>query len=218
MLPFAAQLGLIGPVVSCNGAYVLGPGGEELEHRTLPGSVRDKVLAFAAARGLHTNLYSAGSVFFSHDGKWADLYRARTGLREEGVVSFEAMAGMAATKILFVDSPEAVKGHHLETSKLLVYREAAITLSEAEYIEFLPPGVNKAVGLASVAQALFLHREEVAALGDYLNDLEMLRWSGFSGAVANAQPEVLEQADLLVASNDGGGAAEFIRAALSLDG
>jgi hypothetical protein len=217
MLPFARQLGLSGPIVSCNGAYVLGADGEELQHLTLPGPVRDKVLGFAQARGLHTNLYSGGAVYFSHDGEWAELYRERTGLKEEGVVSYEAMAGMAATKVLFVDSPEAVQGHYLETSKLLVSGEAAITLSEAEYIEFLPPGVNKAVGLARAAKALFLHRDEVAALGDYLNDLEMLLWAGFSGAVANAQAPVLEQADLVVASNDGGGAAEFIRAALSLD-
>jgi hydroxymethylpyrimidine pyrophosphatase-like HAD family hydrolase len=59
-----------------------------------------------------------------------------------------------------------------------------------------------------------LHRDEVAAVGDYLNDLEMVRWAGFSGAVANATSEVREQADLVVASNDHGGAAEFIWAAL----
>jgi Cof subfamily protein (haloacid dehalogenase superfamily) len=214
ILPFADELGLTGPVVSCNGAYVLGPDREEIHHLTLPQTTVGQVLAYAEAGAVHTNLYSGGDVYFSHDGDWASLYRARTGVRERGVMGYAQMAASPATKLLFIDHREAVLRHHEETRKLLGSASATIALSEAEYIEFLPPGIDKAVGVQAVASALSLRQDEVAAVGDYLNDLEMVRWAGFSGAVANAAAPVREQARVVVASNDQGGAAEFILAAL----
>lgn len=214
MLPYATELGLDGPFVTCNGAYVLGSTGEILLDRRLPSRSQRTVLEFGRVRGLHTNVYVGRSVFFSMDGKWADLYRRRTGLREEAILGFEELVSLEATKVLFVDHAEAIVRHHAETSKLLDYSEASITLSEPEYIEFLPPGVNKGAGVQAVAMALSLLQHEVAALGDYHNDLEMVDWAGFSGVVANGVGPVREHADLVVASNDEGGAAEFIRAAL----
>ena len=215
MLPYARELGLDGPIVSCNGAYVLGEGLIEIHHRTLGPTTRDKVLEYASERSIHTNLYVGGKVFFSSDGEWADLYRRRTGIQEEGVVPIGAMAEMTATKVLFIDRAGAVLEHRAATLNLLGSEEATVTLSEPEYIEFLPPGIDKSVGLQAAARDLNLDRSEVAALGDYLNDLEMIQWAGLSGAVANARPEVIEQADLLVASNDEGGAAQFVQAALA---
>jgi Cof subfamily protein (haloacid dehalogenase superfamily) len=214
IVPYAEELGLVGPVVSCNGAFVLGADGAEIHHCTLPEEASRVVLGYGRALGLHTNLYVGGKVYFSHEGHWADLYRARTGVKEEAVLSYVDLGAYKPTKVLFVDGPEAVKRHHAETSKLLGSHLAAITLSEPEYIEYLPPGINKGVGVERVAMALSLQPSQVAALGDYLNDLEMVRWAGLGGAVANAVREVREQADLVVASNDEGGAAEFIRTAL----
>jgi hypothetical protein len=215
IFPFADQLGLAGPIVSCNGAYVLGLDREEIHHSSLPEDLARVVLEYARTNNVHTNLYTRGEVYFSQDGEWARIYRARTGITEQSVIDPAAMGAVVATKILFIDDREAILRHHEEMSKLLDSSGAEIVLSEAEYIEFLPPGIDKSVGLKAVASALSLQRHEVAAVGDYLNDLEMVRWAGFSGAVANGAAEVREQADLVVASNDNGGAAEFIWAALS---
>ncbi len=214
MFPFADQLGLTGPIVSCNGAYVLGLNREEVHHSTVPQGTAHAVLDYARERGIHTNLYTRGEVYFSQDDHWAEVYRDRTGVKERSIIDTRQMGAIPATKILFIDHREAVLRHYEETSKLLDSQGASIVLSEAEYIEFLPPGVDKAFGVQAVASALSLQRHQVAAVGDYLNDLEMVRWAGFSGAVANAAGPVREQAGLVVASNDEGGAAEFILAAL----
>jgi Cof subfamily protein (haloacid dehalogenase superfamily) len=214
IIPFADELGLSGPIVSCNGAYVLGRDREEVAHERLPAEVSEAILEYAADRGMHTNLYLGGDVYFSQSGQWAALYRQRTGIQEKAVLPISDLARLHPTKILFMGHPEEIRQYNQETSKLLGSGKASIVLSEPEYIEFLPPGINKAVGVERAALALSLHQNRVAALGDYLNDLEMVSWAGFSGAVANAVGDVREQADLLVASNNEGGAAEFIRAAL----
>ena len=63
---------------------------------------------------------------------------------------------------------------------------AQITESGPEYLEILPANANKGNGLAKLAQYLHLDRSEIAAIGDYRNDLEMLDWVGTAGAVARS--------------------------------
>lgn len=210
MFPVADALGLRGPIVSCNGAYVLGPNREVVHHRKIPDGPRDAILQYGADRGLHANVYVGEQVYFSSDGHWAETYRARTGVREEAVLPWDQLASFEPTKVLLIDSPAAIPGHRERLLASLPAGQASITLSEAEYVEMLPPNTNKCEGLKAVAAVLKLGRHQVAAVGDYLNDLEMLGWAGFSGAVANGASAVRDAAEVLVTSNDDGGAAEFI--------
>lgn len=53
-------------------------------------------------------------------------------------------------------------------------------------------------------------REEVAAIGDFLNDIEMVEWAQLGGAVGNAHPSLKAIADVVVRSNDEAGVAQFI--------
>lgn len=45
------------------------------------------------------------------------------------------------------------------------------------------------------------------AVGDQLNDIEMLKWAGTGIAMGNAHPEVMAVADWVTASNDEDGCA-----------
>ncbi|MBO1752031.1 HAD hydrolase family protein [Actinotalea sp. BY-33] len=56
-------------------------------------------------------------------------------------------------------------------------------------------GVHKAIGIDLVATHLGLAREDVVAVGDGLNDLEMLAWAGTGVAIVGAPPEVIAVAD-----------------------
>ena len=60
--------------------------------------------------------------------------------------------------------------------------------------------MSKGTGLAFVAGRLGFQREETVACGDGENDRELLDWAGFGVAVANAHPDVLERADLIIPS------------------
>ena len=75
-------------------------------------------------------------------------------------------------------------------------------------IDIVQPQVSKAVGVAAAAAELEISNDEVMAIGDNLNDLEMLSWAGTAVAMANAEPglKVLERIHL-TASNDEDGVA-----------
>lgn len=71
-------------------------------------------------------------------------------------------------------------------------------------------GVDKGAAIAGLIERLGLEREDVIACGDGLNDLSMIRYAGLGVAMANAQPEVKEAADVVTLSNDEDGVAEVI--------
>ena len=54
-------------------------------------------------------------------------------------------------------------------------------------------------------------REHVMSIGDAPNDVGMIRWAGLGVAVANAWPETIEAADVIVESNDEGGVASALQ-------
>lgn len=74
----------------------------------------------------------------------------------------------------------------------------------------LPPGVDKASGLAAALGALDLSAAEVLGVGDAENDAAFLAACGVSAAVANALPELKAVADIVTSDPDGAGVAWLI--------
>ena len=59
-------------------------------------------------------------------------------------------------------------------------------------LDILPPGQSKGVALEKLARRRGLRREEIMAVGDNFNDLEMLKFAGHPVLMANAAPDLLE--------------------------
>ena len=74
--------------------------------------------------------------------------------------------------------------------------------SEKLFYEILPKGIHKGVALSVLAEHLGVDRARTVAVGDYNNDIGMLRTAGVGVAVANAVPEVKAAADLVTVSNE----------------
>jgi Cof subfamily protein (haloacid dehalogenase superfamily) len=87
---------------------------------------------------------------------------------------------------------------------------AAITRSGGPHIEVFAPGVSKASGLAALCDDLGIAAQDVVAIGDHRNDVEMIRWAGRGVAVANAVPELLAAADDVVPANADDGVAVLL--------
>lgn len=87
---------------------------------------------------------------------------------------------------------------------------AEVTYSERVFVEVSAPGVTKASGVKVLAARLRVDVRDVVAIGDMPNDLPMLAWAGRGVAVANAHPEVVAAADLVVATNDDDGVAVLL--------
>jgi len=93
---------------------------------------------------------------------------------------------------------------------------ATITQAGLGFIEILPPGVDKATGLAVVTESLGVDPDDVLVFGDMPNDLPMFAWAGWGRvAVANAHPLVKAAADEITLTNDEDGVAVYLDRLLS---
>ncbi|MDR1767899.1 MAG: Cof-type HAD-IIB family hydrolase [Propionibacteriaceae bacterium] len=84
------------------------------------------------------------------------------------------------------------------------------TTSGAPFLEIAAAGVTKASGLVRLASSLGVTRDQVVAVGDAKNDVEMLRWAQVGAAMANSVPEALAAADIVLPGNDDDGLAQLL--------
>jgi 5-amino-6-(5-phospho-D-ribitylamino)uracil phosphatase len=78
-------------------------------------------------------------------------------------------------------------------------------------LDILPPGASKGHGVARLAALNDLAPENVMAVGDNFNDLEMLDYAGTAVVMGNADPRLLQREEFYTTlSNDESGVAAAI--------
>lgn len=77
-------------------------------------------------------------------------------------------------------------------------------------LDIMKKGVSKGSALKDYANMFGIKQEEVVAMGDSENDLEMLNYANFSVAMGNAEDFVKEACDMVTLTNDEGGVAHAI--------
>lgn len=82
--------------------------------------------------------------------------------------------------------------------------------STNEYFEMLPCGINKGTTIEKLAEILNVPIENTAAIGDYYNDIEMIKVVGTSFAAGNAPERVKQEADFTVCDCNQGAIYEAI--------
>lgn len=85
-----------------------------------------------------------------------------------------------------------------------------ITRSSATNFELMDQSVSKTTGLIALSQMLGIRKEEIMAIGDYDNDIEMIAYAGLGVAMGNAVPEVKKAADVITLDNQNDGVAHAI--------
>jgi len=96
---------------------------------------------------------------------------------------------------------------------------AAVTSTEAtgsqtHLLEVFNPEVDKWTMIRRIAERRGIDRDRVAAIGDGLNDIRMVREAGLGVAIGNAEAGVMHVADRVAPENDEDGVAVAIDAIL----
>lgn len=139
-------------------------------------------------------------------GRWADVPRYRPHARIMEELPFEPVSVSAF-------GPAERIRPLVEQLQTRLAGAVSIVRSGSELnwgIEIYVPGISKQVGIEYIARHLGVKQEETMAIGDHLNDIEMLRWAGIGVAMGNALPEVRAAADYVTASCKQDGVARAI--------
>lgn len=210
VVPFAEELGIVASLISYNGAMLRGSrDAAPLYHAPVPGELAQRVVRRCLGQGLHLNVYVDDVLYVREANAWSDMYHARTGSE---IVPHPDLIGLAArgpTKILIVDEPARIEA--LEPQMRAHFEPPLrVTRSMLEYLEFLHPDALKGKALQALAESMGVPPEQVMAIGDAYNDVDLLEYAGFGVALANAVPEVLAVADYVAPSNQEDGVAHAV--------
>ncbi|WP_425058443.1 Sugar phosphatase YidA [Sporomusa carbonis] len=209
-LPYARQLGLDVPLITYNGALIKSSLSEEtLFHQPIKTELADQVLSLCRERGWYVQNYVNDELYVRELDEYANYYSRMSGVPAIAVGDRLYDGRQSPTKMLVMAGKEDI-GKIYDTFKAVFGPRLSIVTSKPTFIEITDPAANKGRALAFLADKLQVKQEEVMALGDSGNDIEMLKYAGWGVAMGNASAAVKAVARLETLGNDADGVAEAI--------
>jgi len=209
---YADQLNLNMPLITYNGALIKNSEGRIISHTPVPLNITFEVISFTRRQGLHLNTYLDDTLYVERENKYSRYYQNRYGVTPHVVLDllkFYEKKGTPPTKLLvIIETKEMNKWFPIFKEKFL--NKLYLTQSEGRHIELLHPHVSKVFALKKVINLYGIKREEIMAIGDGVNDIEMIKYAELGVAMDNSSSLVKKVADYIAPSNIKDGVAETI--------
>jgi Cof subfamily protein (haloacid dehalogenase superfamily) len=220
-LPVARWLGLSTPLVCADGAVLVDPiAGTFLHRRSILAERAAHAVDAITSHGLVPFVFLADSIHCESSG---EQHRAAVETWSRDVVVHGSLASASTWRepecvamTLGLGSEDVVlrAAEHLQSAHTGELDTVHFSLlgSSVWAVRSLPGGCDKGQMLARLAERLGIPRARVAAVGDWLNDLGMLKYAGRSFAMGHAPAVVRSAATDVLRSTavTGGGVAEAI--------
>ncbi|MBQ8207204.1 MAG: HAD family phosphatase [Clostridia bacterium] len=149
--------------------------------------------------GIQVNTFD--KLYFSKENYAMELFRMVT--KQPNLTCHYKDVKEPVAKIVFGDTEEE---NLAKLKELLLSHPKADNFdfirSEKILFEILPKGIGKGVVIEKLSQILNIDIKKTVAVGDYHNDISMLKTAGIGIAVANSCPETKTAADIVTVSNE----------------
>ncbi|MCL2068673.1 MAG: HAD family hydrolase, partial [Oscillospiraceae bacterium] len=188
--------------ITMNGAVAV-IDGNAVYNCLIPYELARPVLMACDRRGLKAAAELGGMHYanFSVSDEWPDF----PGTSDCEVVDF-AHHALGAEKLYMViknpDDAAFIRAH--------LPKELYLCATRDGFCMVMHVGATKAKAIAELARIWGIERQEIAAFGDDINDIDMLTYAGIGIAMGNAVDEVKAVADAHCQCNNNDGAARWL--------
>lgn len=208
------RLKLDTPGIYLQGLGVYYPDGTTRHEQTLATNIARRVITFAEDRGFEVAAYVGSRILVKTHSAHADELTIHYGEPAPEVVGplVNLLNTTSFNKLLLMKKNDFKKINALRW-QLSVQLDGTARLMQAgimDMVEVLPPGASKGKTLKVLLGELGVAPENVLAIGDGENDIEMLQLAGIGVAVGNAHETLKQVADYIVSTNDADGVAEAV--------
>lgn len=229
----AAAAGILGPVACADGSHIVhAANGSTLVHRGIIGAPATSLSESLARHELTTFLFaedaivfdSAGDFFVPYVKLWSDDIRRTTRVHEhdlwrsaQGITAVVAIGSEAQVARAREDATRA----HADLLQIATFPLKRAPVHSTRTWGFIAraSGGTKASALEWLCAHHNVSVEEAVCVGDWLNDISMLKAAGRSFAMGQAPEEVkLAATDVLSETSlTGGGIARVVREVFGVD-
>ncbi len=216
-LRFHHEIGADFPVLAYQGAWIQNPAtGKVHRHSPLPiASARELIDYFEQPElfdKLSLHVYRDDSLYVREINIDTELYVERSGVEATAVGDLRTILTDRPTKILAMsEDVDLINSLLVNLQQRYPKDELHITTSVPIFLEATSAGVNKGTAIDFIAKELLgITAENVLAIGDNYNDVEMLAYAGIGVAMGNAPSDVREKADWVAPDIESDGVAVAI--------
>jgi Cof subfamily protein (haloacid dehalogenase superfamily) len=216
MRPFHQMLGLMTPLIACNGALLWDPlAGAGIEHLPLDAALAAEIVESGRMLGSIVSLETDDDWFTDRISEPMRENILHYGLVEpegvgviDDVLKTEEIIDKVSLDLRELDEQTAAAAR---ASVHRVFGERA-NVSEATpgVIDVVSPEASKAAMAQRLARRMQIPAEQTMAVGDGDNDASLLQWAGIGVAMGNATPAAKAAADVITSSNLRDGVAEAL--------
>lgn len=214
---YAKQLGITNPMVCCNGAFIVNPVDDAiLKEYPLPKEALAELIRICREAGVYFHFYNKNTIFSERYERVIKYFSELSmTLPEDERIYTEVVAdslevlerGFNLYKLgIYYNGPE----DDALVEKLCAVKGIQGFKSLATMVDFMAEGVHKGRGIKTVADLNGWAPEELIAIGDNENDIDMITYAGIGIAMDNAVDSLKEAADEIVTCNICHGVADAI--------
>ena len=193
-------------LVSSNGAIIEAEG-KLIWEKYFDPELQTRILDYVVEKGY--------CLISGYEGVWctSNLERflslpsnSKRQIRPEEGASFQALYHSRRPSFFLADTKEAIDDMqaHFPETKLLYMGD------EMGGADIIPAENGKVMGAARILERYGASWDDVIAIGDSMNDIELIKKAAFGIAMGNAMPEVQAAADYVAPDIDAGGLADAI--------
>ena len=209
-LPFARQLKLELPMITYNGALIRQPQtGETVFHRPIEVDFAQKLADLFSERNWYLQKYVDDRLYVAELDENARFYADYAKVEAIPLGAEFYCMKEAPTKMLSMGEPDELARISAELTARFNGR-LYLASSKKRYLEMVDARVNKGQALAFLAGMLGINQQEVMAIGDSMNDLDMIEYAGVGVAMGNANVKVQAAADFVTLGNAEDGVAAAV--------
>ena len=210
MEPFRKELGLQNVLICYGGALIM-ENGLAVFNKTLPLAEAHQVVRTAFRLNVHVSLYRQDRWIVERTDDWSEQESAITGLKPEAQRISSVFRKWndeetGPNKLLFM-----ADSNRITELKNILEREPlngmSFYRSKPTYLEVVPSSGSKRQAVSFLCARYGIPKDEVLAIGDSENDLDMIQYAGIGVAMGNASASVKNAADFVTRTNDEDGAA-----------
>ncbi|XXG45882.1 hypothetical protein AAC387_Pa02g0847 [Persea americana] len=215
MVGLAGKDGIVSefsPGVFLQGLRVYGRQGREIFRRNLDTNVCREAFLYSLEHKVPLIGFSQDRCLTLFDHPLVDsLHTVYHEPKAEVMPSVEHLLATAEVqKLLFLDTAEGVatilRPHWSEATK----GRAGVVQAQPDMLEIIPVGTTKGGGVQTLLDHFGATAQEIMAIGDGENDVEMLQLASLGVVLGNGTEKAKAVADVIAASNDEDGVADAI--------
>jgi len=224
IIPIQKKLGINAPIICFSGALILGKekndGTRDIIKNTYMKTVDVKRIYNIMNndfKDISFSLYQRNQWFVeSIDNKWIKLEDEITN-SDPTIHEFDLLfqsSELQVNKILCMGEPIRIDELCYKLKEIMP--DLIINKSKDTYLEIMECNVLKSNAIKSLEKTLKVKRNEIIAIGDNFNDMDMIIYAGMGIAMGNSPDEVKAVADAITGINDEDGLQQAIEKYLPL--